>query len=302
MLFVYREFLAEWIKNTLSDSIEEAQTEHDVYLDPRKYPLHESNFYLAEASGNFDLHDQFERKKNQKNIIFVFAFVVITFSFSRSIWFCVRFTSYSLSLCIFSMEFCIFYCFDFICFYFISIFYDLFFHFQLFSVDLYKSLFFLLPLNIYNKYLYAFFPFLCVCDNPHKKTKLFRLKITNIYNIRMWWIIRPVHCEWFKQTQNTKTHTELWNNLKKKQNTHNKLKWNANTLHLYIKNTSKLINTDQINLNKNLQYTKNYQLKPLHIKCEPVSLAKPKMRIPFTDFRIRNRTSVFNQYWCYVSI
>lgn len=84
MLFVYREFLAKWIKNTLSDSIEEAQTEHDVYLDPRKYPLHESNFYLAEASGNFDLHDQFERKKNQinhKNIVFVFAFVVITFSF-----------------------------------------------------------------------------------------------------------------------------------------------------------------------------------------------------------------------------
>lgn len=40
------------------------------------------------------------------------------------------------------MEFCIFYCFDFICFYFISIFYDLFFHFQLFSVDLYKSSFF----------------------------------------------------------------------------------------------------------------------------------------------------------------
>lgn len=103
---------------------------------------------------------------------------------------------------------------------------------------------------------------------------------------------------------NTKYQNTYWTleQLKKKQNTHNKLKWNANTLHLYIKKPQKLINTDQINLNKNLQYTKNYQLKPLHIKCEPVSLAKPKMRIPFTDFRIRNRTSVFNQYWCYVSI
>lgn len=120
MLFVYREFLAEWIKNTLSDSIKEAQTEHDVYLDPRKYPLHESNFYLAEASGNFDLHDQFERKKTLSLYLlslllplvfpgrfdFVFVFLHIVCHYVYFLWNSVYFTvliSYDFILFLFFM-------------------------------------------------------------------------------------------------------------------------------------------------------------------------------------------------------
>lgn len=120
---------------------------------------------LARHPDIFNFSDQFETQS------LVFAFVVIyTFSFSRSIWFCVVFIYFS--LCIISMTFCKFSVMISFFFYysFQSYFCIIFFNFSVVLNMIFFSFYLYIEYLLY-QYLYAFFPILCVCDNPHKYQK-----------------------------------------------------------------------------------------------------------------------------------
>lgn len=120
--------------------------------------------------------------------------------------------------------------------------------------------------------MYAFFPFLCVCDNPHKtNTKLFRLKSPNLQlNCDEYcWL---VHCKWIKYTpkQKKKHIKNYWNQLKQP-TTLKKLRWNTKHTYKHKKKT------------KFVQHRPNklklkYSTKKNRTECEPVTNITNKRR------------------------